>query len=290
MSIVGRFGDFVFTYDLFRGKLPVSVPSTTVAGFIYCRHGADCFCSRLGVYAGSSLDGAVFAVVIFVKGYQMKLSGKLFIVSFLLFNAGCAIVGNLATETTSEQKVPAEYSLKTADHKKIVVYVRSKRPNQTLALRGYLTGAINARLGSKTITSKKTSVIPYSQLQSFLAGNGSSVELPPEQIAKSLGADAVLVVDIVDYNLSAITGSSIYTGLVRSQSTLYDSTGQVIWPISGIGKSVAVGFDMESGSSEQAMARLANANAHCIVRYFYNCPKNQFKLFEETAGAGTNSW
>jgi len=237
------------------------------------------------------MDGAIFAVVIFAKGYQMKLLIKVFIVCFLMFSGGCALVSSIATETASEQKVPAEYSLKTASHEKIMVYVRSKRRNQAaLALRGYLTGAINARLASKTVTSKKTAVVPYAQLHKFFVASDGSLELSPQQVAKALGADAVLVVDIVDYKLSAITGSSLYTGLLRARATLYDATGEAVWPISGTGKNVAVGFDVESGGSGQALTRLANAGAHCIVRYFYNCPKDQFKIFEETAGVGTDSW
>ena len=286
----GGFGGFVFTYGLFRGKLPISVVGAAVAVAVFdcCR--ADYCCPGMDCYAGSSLDGAVFAVVIFAKGYQMKLSLKVFIVGFLLFGAGCAVVSSLSTETSSERKVPAEYNLKTAGHEKIMVYVRSKKHNRmTFALRGYLTGAINARLGSKTVTSKKTAVISYAQLQKFFAASDGSLELPPHQTAKALGADAVLVVDIVDYKLSAITGSNLYTGLLQTRSTLYDSAGESLWPISGTGKSVAVGFDVESGE-DQALSRLVNTGAHCIVRYFYNCPKDQFKIFEESAGVGADSW
>ena len=318
------FGGFIFTYRLFRGRIPVSAASTTVAGFIhYCRC-ADYFCTRLVGDADSGLDRSIITIAIFVKGYQMKvlrntlipipinkcvwfpsnpcfifnlcthnaylITLKGIVLSFLLFCAGCGVVGSLAAERGSEQKIPAEYSLKSAGYNKILVYVRSRSSNQsTLALRGYLTEAINARIINKASVPKETTLIPYAQLQSFYSTQGGLTELSPFQIAKAMDADAVLVVEIVNYKLSAISGSSLHTGWLESRASLYDSTGQVaVWPVAGSGKTATVGFDIESGSSDQAMARLTSAAAHCIVRYFYNCPKNQFKIFEEAAGA--DSW
>ena len=104
------------------------------------------------------------------------------------------------------------------------------------------------------------------------------------------GADAVMIVEMTNYNLSGITGSSFYSGSLQSKATLYDSKGQAIWPMSGFGKSSTVGFDVESGGSDEAMKRLANASAHCIVRNLYNCPMDRYKIFEENSGEGMDSW
>ena len=221
----------------------------------------------------------------------MKVLKIAFIVSFLLCCAGCGIVGNLASERTSEKKVSAEYNLKAAGHKKILVYVYSKKkPGRDSAVMSeYLTRAINAKIALMAVNPKKTAVVSYAQAQNSGVAGGSAKPLPAN-LAKTFGADAVMIVEITKYNLSAITGSSFYTGFLQSKATLYNSAGQAIWPVSGFGKNSTVGFDVESSGSDEAMKRLANATAHCIVRNLYNCPKDRFKIFEETAGAGMESW
>ena len=225
-----------------------------------------------------------------MKGCLMKVLKIAVIVSFLFCCAGCGIVGNLAAERTSEKKKTAEYDLKAAEHKKILVYVYSKKPGRSSAVMSeYLTGAINARIALRAINPKKTAIVSYAQIQN-LGMAGQSAETLPANLAKTFGADAVMIVEMTNYNLSGITGSSFYSGLLQSNATFYNSTGQAIWPMSGFGKSSTVGFDVESGGSDEAMKRLANAAAHCIVRNLYNCPMDQFKIFEENAGAGMNSW
>ena len=225
-----------------------------------------------------------------MKGYRMKILKIVFVASFMLCCAGCGIMGNLAAERTSEKKKTAEYNLKAAEHKKILVYVYSKKPGRGSAVMGeYLTGAINARIAFRAINPKKTAIVSYSQIQN--PGTvGESTEPLPANLAKTFGADAVMIVEMTNYNLSGITGSSFYSGLLKSNTTLYNSTGRAIWPMSGFGKNTTVGFDIESGGSDEAMKRLANATAHCIVRNLYNCPMDQFKIFEENAGAGMESW
>ena len=225
-----------------------------------------------------------------MEGYRMKILKIVFVVNFLLCCTGCGIVGNLASERTSEKKVSAEYNLKAAGHKKILVYVYSKKSGRGSAVMGeYLTRAINARIALMAINPKKTAVVSYAQAQNLGAAGGSARPLPAN-LAKTFGADAVMIVEMTKYKLSAITGSGFYTGLLQSKATLYNSSGQAIWPMSGFGKNATVGFDVESSGSDGAMKRLANATAHCIVRNLYNCPKDQFKIFEETAGAGIESW
>ena len=220
----------------------------------------------------------------------MKILKVAFVVSFLLCCAGCGIMGNLASERTSEKKKSAEYDLKAAEHKKILVYVYSKKPGQISAVIGeYLTGAINARITLLAINPKKTAIVSYAQMQNLGTADESAEPLPAN-LAKTFGADTVMIVEITNYNLSGITGSSFYTGSLQTKATLYNSAGQAIWPMSGFGKNSTVGFDVENGGRDEAIKRLANAAAHCIVRNLYNCPMDQFKIFEENSGEGMESW
>jgi len=82
--------------------------------------------------------------------------------------------------------------------------------------------------------------------------------------------------------------TSYYKGFLSVRSNLRDvSTGEKLWPGSAETKGVRVGFEVESHGREAAVARLASASAHCIVRYFYDCPVGKFKIADDI---GYISW
>jgi hypothetical protein len=47
-----------------------------------------------------------------------------------------------------------------------------------------------------------------------------------------------------------------------------------------------VGFESERNGRDAAAVRLAVAAAHCVSRYLYDCPKNQFKIADEVTDIG----
>jgi hypothetical protein len=92
----------------------------------------------------------------------------------------------------------------------------------------------------------------------------------------------VLSVTVQEYQLQEVAESSYYSGSLYIRGALFDSlTGDRLWPNPAAGKSVRVGFEVEGPGMEAAVRRLTAACAHCIVRYFYNCSKAKFKVFDD---------
>ena len=59
----------------------------------------------------------------------------------------------------------------------------------------------------------------------MLSENAYKMKVMGCWIGKAIGADAVLVVEVVDYRLSAISGSSLHSGWLETRARLYDSAG-----------------------------------------------------------------
>ncbi|MHC4060356.1 MAG: hypothetical protein ACYSR6_01920, partial [Planctomycetota bacterium] len=203
---------------------------------------------------------------------------------------GCGFISILATPTRHEQKVPAEYALQNHTNEKILVLVHQPgwldaRTN----LRYHLTDAIHKELFEK-IRIPPMHVIPYGKLSEFRSERPDFLSLSAAEVGTALGADMVLFVRIDGYELSRFAETNYYIGFLNGQSNLYEaSTGRRLWPTSDRSKPVRVGFDVGSGNREAAVGRLANAVAHCTVRYFYDCPLDEFKIGDDRSHTGWGS-
>lgn len=205
-----------------------------------------------------------------------------------LFCNGCQIIGIIGTPTASERKIPAEYKLAKRKKGKILVLVNQPGwLNADTNLQLYVTKAVNQKLSKKAKINKKF-LVSYGVLSKMRSKRRDFALLTPVQAGATLDVQTVLFVVIEDYKLYELPGSNYYKGSLIATAWLFDvAAGQRLWPDSDKGKSVRVRVDMELGGKTVAINRLAGAAAYCIVRYFYNCSSNRFRIADEMVDA---SW
>jgi hypothetical protein len=96
-----------------------------------------------------------------------------------------------------------------------------------------------------------------------------------------------LHVVVTDYVSSLIGEGGLLSGSLSAQASLIDvATGEKLWPALEPAKIVHVGFESERRGPDVVAIHLASDAAHCITRYLYNCPKNHFKISDETTEVG----
>jgi len=212
----------------------------------------------------------------------LKLSLIVLISLPLALYSGCGLIARLSSETSHEKRVPPEYDLAApADNSKVLVYVQQPSWLKTpVDIRMHLTDAINAKFAEKTsLTAER--LFSYKQQLAFRAAEPGRATHSIFELASGMGASAVLIVELVDFELSTFAEKNLYTGSLRTQSCLFNTAGQRLWPETGKCRDITVGIDFESGTAEKATDKLASAAAHCIVRYFYPCRKSHFNISEE---------
>jgi hypothetical protein len=153
-------------------------------------------------------------------------------------------------------------------------------------LRYYLTEAINQNLLLKAKIPSEN-LVAYRSLSEFRSNQPDFSSLSPAEAGRALGAGMVLSVRVEDYRLQEMEDTKYFKGSLYVRSALFDSlTGARLWPGSGGTKSVKVGFEVGGPGREPSVGRLVASCAHCIVRYFYDCPKAKFKVFDEKRDVG----
>jgi hypothetical protein len=134
-------------------------------------------------------------------------------------------------------------------------------------------------------------LVSYSELSEFRSNQPNFSLLTPMQVGEALDANMVLLVSIEDYQLREMGGTGYYKGFLSARAVLLDTaTGKKLWPESVESKGAEVGFEFEQHGQEVAITRLVTACAYCITRYFYNCPKDKFKIAEDKSGIGWENW
>lgn len=221
----------------------------------------------------------------------MKIVIVIVILTAVLFSNGCAVIAQLGTPSPHEIKIPAEFDLAAKHDQRILVLVEQPRSlNTSINLRALMTQKINQYLGVK-IEIPPESLIDYSRVSQYLSTHTDSLFLEPIEAAKSLDANSVLLVSIVKFQLNEIEGSGYYKGQLEAHAALFDTATEAkLWPQSQESKSIKVGFEIEQRGRDIAVDRLNNAFAHCITRYLYNCPKDQFKIYDDRSGIAWETW
>jgi hypothetical protein len=208
------------------------------------------------------------------------------VLAAIFSSSGCGIVGVAGTQSAYEKKIPAEYDLAGQKDRKVLVLVEQPSWLSTeVNIRYYLTEAIRESfIANVKIPSE--SIISYNELSEFRSNKSDFSSLSPVEVGKALGADIVLMVMIEDFQLNEIPDTDYYNGFLGAQAILFETaTAAKLWPESAMGKSIKVSFEAER-NTELAVRRLVVAAAHCITRFFYNCPKYKFKIFDEGLNAG----
>jgi hypothetical protein len=205
----------------------------------------------------------------------------------IFFYNGCAAVGLMGTPSQYEKKIPAEYDLTEQEGQKILVLVEQPAwLGAEMNLRYYLTEAMRESLMEK-VKVKPEYILSYDELSEFRSNKSDFASLSPAEAGKALGADIVLLVTIQNYRLNEVADSGYYNGFLNAQAALFETaTGERLWPELTERKSIRVGFETGEKGQEAAVDRLVNACAYCTTRYFYNCPKYKFKIFDEIKDIG----
>ena len=220
----------------------------------------------------------------------MKKLTVLFTLATASLVGGCksaGIISVFATPSRHEIKIPAEYDLTKHKHKDKKILLLARQPgwlNANVNLRYYLTKSINKEFTEK-VKIAADNLVSYKQLSEFRSNKSDFSLLSPARVGKALGADMVLLVTVKSYQLNRMAETNYYDGFLNIQAVLIDvETEEKLWPESANSKSIKVGFEVESNGREVALDRLADACAHCTVRYLYNCTKDKFKIGDDRSG------
>ncbi|MHC4618490.1 MAG: hypothetical protein ACYTEQ_12145 [Planctomycetota bacterium] len=224
------------------------------------------------------------------KSFGFWVVGFVFLPA-VLFQGGCGLISLIGTPTRHEKKVRAEYDLTGDKDRRMLVLVNQPSWLDAQAnLRYYVTARMNEQLSKKTKI-RPGNLVPYSAVSEFRSNRGDYAFLSPAAVGAALKADTVLFVTINSHELNNLDAMGYFKGFVSAECALYDvPTGKKLWPGSAASKSVKVGFDIESGGREAAVDRLAGSLAHCTVRYFYDCPEDQFKIADDKSNIAWESW
>jgi len=229
-----------------------------------------------------------------VAGEKMRKLSVFLGLAMVFPHSGCKLAGFvpvLGTPTRYEKKIPAEYDLTKHKEQKMLVLVNQPGwLGAQVNLRYYLTEAINENL-TKKVRIKAEYLAGYDELSKYRSNHPNFSLLPVVEVGAALDANMVLLVVVEDYQLTKMGEMDYYKGFLAARTALIDvGSGEKLWPKSGESKTVRVGFEMEQGSQESAVVRLAADCAHCTVRYFYDCIVANFKIPDDRSGAGWEDW
>ncbi len=214
---------------------------------------------------------------------NIKLVGRMFAVIAIMYCGGCNVAGFIANPTAHEKKVPAEYNLRGSDQK-IMVYVDEGRATRAgFNFRAQLDEMIGIYL-TKRVRPRKDVIVRYA---GYLPSRESAIaddQASPAQIGAEAGADMVLYVRIEKFGLKEMDTRGYFNGSLATRSLLIrTSDEQVLWPLDKGGKIVRINVPFEKDGSEKTLNILARSTAHCITRYLYNCPGDEFRSgYEQT--------
>ncbi|MCE5340618.1 MAG: hypothetical protein LLF92_05760 [Planctomycetaceae bacterium] len=218
----------------------------------------------------------------------MKISKKNIVLAITIaalaaFWAGCNIAGGLVSNVSSEREsdkiTTAEFKLAPTEGKIVVLVNQPGWVKTPVDLRAELTKYINIAFTESVLIDEER-IIPYKDVLN------ARLELPndrrdePNEIAAKLGANYVLFVQVMDFDLSTFAERDFFNGMMKSTCCLFDSTGKMIWPEKE-SRDIFVEIEAEKGTVETAVAKLTASTAHCVTRYFYDCKTIRFRVPEE---------
>ncbi|HEG43261.1 MAG TPA: hypothetical protein ENH94_04345 [Phycisphaerales bacterium] len=207
---------------------------------------------------------------------------------------GCGVpefIGAFASTPYAEQKVDAEYKLKSRGREKVLVFVDvGGGSGAGPVVQQQMSDMIGVFLAKK-VRLKKENILSYRELSRLQRIKGDLREFEPSELGKELGAGVVLYVLISDYSLYEVTDHGYYYGSLSVRGILFDSeSGEVLWPESKTGRAVKAVVEAESKGRERAVGRLVMTTAYGIVRNFYRCPKPQYRMRDEDTSDPAGQW
>lgn len=193
--------------------------------------------------------------------------------------SGCGGIASIGTETASEKEVPAEFKIGQTEGKILVLAIQSAWIKSPVDLRAELTRSFNQAF-ELSAGLKKERLIPYADIVKVRMELAENERNDAFKTASKLGAAYVLTVEVIDFELSTFAERDFFNGTIQTKSCLYNISGEKLWPEDD-GRVLALGFEAEKGTMQTAVAKLSDATAHCVTRYFYNCKQERFRIAEE---------
>ena len=219
-----------------------------------------------------------------------------------IFWAGCQLAGNLATETESEKVVPAEFQMADTEGKIVVIVTQPAWIKTPVDLRATLTDAFNFAIEKKAGI-KKDRLSPYADVLNARLALPEDKRDSAFDIAGKLSAKYVIIVQVLDFDLSTFAEKDFYNGSMQTKTCLFDVNESKLWPEKSDNlenaenaeskegcRDMTVGIEAEKGTVKTAVERLSVATAHCVSRYFYNCKKPLFRIAEEQKKYDYYTW
>ncbi len=206
----------------------------------------------------------------------------------VVWSGGCNVVGFMGSPTAHEKKVPAEYKLRGTESRVLVFVDQARSSTVGFQVRGALDEAVAGYLVNK-VRVDENDIIASSGYTS--SGLDAYSGLSPAQIGKKVGADLVLYIRIDKYGLNEMDRRGYYDGALITRSVLVDvDSAKVVWPASKEARLIRIKVELETGGREDASDRLMLGTAHCITRYFYDCPGDQFRRGDEQKEFDFEKW
>ena len=201
----------------------------------------------------------------------------------VVFFGGCkAFLGVISSPTYHEQKIPAQFKLADRAKEKILVFVEEARGSGAGSnLREMVSDTVSVFIVKKARI-KSQYLVSQRELSDLKSQRSDFSRLSPVEVGRSVGAAVVLYVRIEDYKLYEMAETGYYRGSLVTRSILFDTaSGEMLWPRETTGRVVRTKVEFETKGYEATAERLTRATAHCIVRNFYDCPRDQFKVRDE---------
>jgi hypothetical protein len=225
-----------------------------------------------------------------VAGYErLKIRNK--IMRYLIWLAvlaaavagGCGLIPALATPTSYEQKIPAEFNLAKGTEGKVAVLAQG---GPDIALRREVEDVVLLELKEK-VGVKKDRLVARSEIDKLRLDQEKYLAMTPAQLGAAAGAGSVLVVKIVKYELYPMPLGRYYDCSMSVSAMLVDvATGIILWPADGMPRSVSFASEGVRGDAKDVTTKLVRLMAHGVTRYLYDCPKAYFRMPGESRGNG----
>ncbi len=206
------------------------------------------------------------------------------ILAGMLLGGGCSVVGVMAEGTHHEKTIPPGYNLRKNRPERLLVFVDSSRYSSTpTTYKKLLSKAITANL-TKKAKIKQKSIVTVEELPDFDEDNPVSARMSPVEIGKIAGAEIVLYTLIEEFDVYSAGHPDFFAGTLSTRSILFSvAEEEILWPESETGQRSKVNVNLETDGRDVTVSRLVKAMGHCIVRDYYPCRKDEYRITEEAA-------
>jgi hypothetical protein len=221
---------------------------------------------------------------------------KIYILAILLFVSalfcsGCGLVSVLGTPSGSEELVEAKFDISQRYDDKILVLVNQPAwMNSPVNYRRELTNKMNSymRLYFKDMPAEN--IIEYETVKQTRSMDIDFDNRNVIELGEMFDAGLIMYVEVLEFDMLRLTAEEYYTAEIKTVAMLYDgNTGDLLWPEIKGDSVTSLEIEFEKGV-EATMAKLATANAHCILRNLYDCKKHQYKVIEEKRQYEIEDW